>query len=564
MNELKDSFKNKFISNTFVNQSLIDEYCVTDSNGVTECNIEITGIDPTSYPAHLERPTPLTENIIAFPISNGVFHAVHEQLKHYPDCSVAVHKSKSDIDVSSLSITDQSSSDTKFNCNSMSNKRTQSSLGESFKSEWVKSRNLLTKKNFAHSPSIFQELLSYPSDEVSHTEEEAVIPDPIIPDPSPVNQGTTISTTTFLSDADETLESENSPVTDVPFIDNSSASNSFESAPEHRDHPVDQIIGNLHDGVQTKSRVSNNFCIVIPAPNSPPLPIYIKATNVIFNPDIPDVHHGLGIDDFVNFLVSCRLRYAISEVPSEVFPEQVCEFYYTATFNNENNIISGTIGHGRRSVFINADLLRTALGLPIFEPFSELPTIECCRNFFDQLGYDHSKAGHKSCSGDQLSAFEQQVVCSLLLNKHVDYGAFFFDKLVQLLRANVRADHVPFPRWIALVLDKFHAEAYYLDAGTPIQCPRMSVRMYQDDPLANDIDISDRMREWIVNPYTVPSVNADTDKGAADNDKIRAKIQAEIQDGGRISSQLSHHTISVTERVHSAHGEPYAQGEQPS
>ena len=107
---------------------------------------------------------------------------------------------------------------------------------------------------------------------------------------------------------------------------------------------------------------------------------------------------------------------------------------------------------------------------------------------FDQLGYDHSKAGarpalilrqcmtpgwkfftgtlckcvgHKSRSGDQLSAFEQQVVRSLLLNKRLDYGAFFFDQLVQLLRANVRADHVPFPRWIALVLDKFFAEAYY-------------------------------------------------------------------------------------------------------
>ncbi|CAI9264025.1 unnamed protein product [Lactuca saligna] len=122
---------------------------------------------------------------------------------------------------------------------------------------------------------------------------------------------------------------------------------------------------------------------VILAPNSPPLPIHIKAINVIFNPDIPDVHRGLGIDDFVNFLVSCRLRYAISEVPSEFFPEQVCEFYYTATVNNENNIISDTVGRGRRSVFINVHLLRTVLRLPIFEPFSELPTIERCRCLFD-------------------------------------------------------------------------------------------------------------------------------------------------------------------------------------
>ncbi|CAI9273182.1 unnamed protein product [Lactuca saligna] len=132
---------------------------------------------------------------------------------------------------------------------------------------------------------------------------------------------------------------------------------------------------------------------VVPTPNYPLLPIYIKATNVVFNPDIPDVHRGLGLDDFVNFLVSCRLRYAISDVPSEFFPEQVCEFYYTKTINDENNIISRTIGRGKHSVFITDDLLSVALRLPIFDPFSELPTIERCRRLFDQLGYDHSKAG---------------------------------------------------------------------------------------------------------------------------------------------------------------------------
>ncbi|CAI9273887.1 unnamed protein product [Lactuca saligna] len=483
MNELKINFKNKFISNTFINQSLIDEYYVTDSNGVTECDIEITGIDPTSYPAHLVTPTPLTENIIAFPISNGVFHTVHEQLKHFPDCNASVNKSKSDIDVSSSSITDHNLSDAESSCDSMTNKRTQSSLGGSYKSKCAKSRyahqeelwqcieesihvkfdeESFTDEKVAHSSSIFHELLSCPYGEVYHPEEEAIIPDPIVLDPSSVNQGTVVSTTTHLSDTDETLEAEGSPATDVPLSNNTSVSNPLASvsASEHRDHPADQIIGNLHDGVQ----ISNNFCIVIPAPNSPSLPIYIKATNVVFNPDIPDVHRGLGLDDFVNFLASCRLRYTISEVPSEFFPEQICDFYYSASVNNDNNVTSGTVGRGRHSVFITADLFSAALRLPIFEPFSELPSIERYRCLFDQLGYDHSKAGarsnlilrqcmtpgwkfftgalckcvgHKSHSGDQLSAFEQQVVCSLLLNKRLDYGAFFFDQLVQLLRTNV-------------------------------------------------------------------------------------------------------------------------------
>nr|KAJ0208804.1 hypothetical protein LSAT_V11C400202500 [Lactuca sativa] len=149
--DMSDAVENSRKHNTdspSMYQSLIDEYCITNSNGVTECNVEITGIDPTSYPTHLVRPTPLTENIIAFPISNGVFHVVHEQLKHFPNCNAFVNKSKSDTDDSSSSISDHNLSDTEFSCDSMINKRIQSSLGESYKSKCVKSKNLLTKKNF--------------------------------------------------------------------------------------------------------------------------------------------------------------------------------------------------------------------------------------------------------------------------------------------------------------------------------------------------------------------------------------------------------------------------------
>ncbi|CAI9278112.1 unnamed protein product [Lactuca saligna] len=566
MNVMKNNFKNKFVSNSFINQSLIDEYCITNSDGITECNVEITGIDPTSYPAHLVRPIPLTENIIAFPISNGVFHAVHEQLKHFPDCNPSVNESKSDTDSLSPN-TDQTPPDTEFSRDSMISKRTQSSLGESYmqcveESIHVKfDEESYTDEKVTHSPSIFQELLSCPFDEAPSAEDKTDSSDPIIPVPCSLNQDIAATSADNSLSADETLEAEDSPETD-----NVSVSISPESASviEHRDHPVDRIIGNIHDGVRTRSSALNNFCIilkyspmaaslftysstsrrVVPAPNSPPLPIHIKATNVVFNPDIPEVHRGLGLDDFVNFLASCRLRYAISDVPSEFFPEQVCEFYYTATVNEENNAITGTIGHGRHSVFITAELLSAALRLPIFEPFSEPPTIENCMTpgwkFF--TGALCKCVGHKSRSGDQLSNYEQQVVCSLLLNKRLDYGALFFDQLVQLLRANVRADHVPFPRWIALVFDKFFAADYFSHSGNPIQCPRMSVRMYQDDPLDTDIGISDRMREWIANPYTIPSLSTDTDEEGADGSRMdRADQEVEHHDGGHFSPQLSHH-----------------------
>ncbi|CAI9282406.1 unnamed protein product [Lactuca saligna] len=312
-----------------------------------------------------------------------------------------------------------------------------------------------TDEKVTHSPSIFQELLSCPFDEAPSAEDKTDSSDPIIPVPCSLNQDIAATSADNSLSADETLEAEDSPETDNVSV---SISPESTSVIEHRDHPVDRIIGNIHDGVRTRSSALNNFCIilkyspmaaslftysstsrrVVPAPNSPPLPIHIKETNVVFNPDIPEVHRGLGLDDFVNFLASCRLRYAISDVLSEFFPEQVCEFYYTTTVNEENNAITGTIGHGRHSVFITAELLSAALRLPIFEPFSEPPTIEICKRIFDQLGYDHSKAGtrsalilrqcmtpgwkfftgalckcvgHKSRIGDQLSNYEQQVVC---------------------------------------------------------------------------------------------------------------------------------------------------------
>nr|KAJ0212748.1 hypothetical protein LSAT_V11C400213150 [Lactuca sativa] len=104
------------------------------------------------------------------------------------------------------------------------------------------------------------ELLSCPYDEVPHAEDEATISDSIVSVPSSLNQDTATRSSINSLGADETLEDEDSPATD-----NSSVSNSLESTSvsEHRYHPVDQIIGNIHDGVRTRSRVSNNFCMYV-------------------------------------------------------------------------------------------------------------------------------------------------------------------------------------------------------------------------------------------------------------------------------------------------------------
>nr|KAJ0200405.1 hypothetical protein LSAT_V11C600323740 [Lactuca sativa] len=357
MNEMKNNFKNKFVSNSFINQSLIDEYCTTNSDGITECNVEITGIDPTSYPAHLVRPTPLTENIIAFPISNGVFHAVHEQLKHFPDCNPSVNESKSDTDSSSPN-TDQTPSDTEFSREStltgLKVKQLRSDHGTEFRNStleefcdhkgigqnfsaprtpqqngvaerrnrtlieaertlmihaglpmsfWAEAVNtacftqnrslihMIHKKtpyemlkdrkpdvSFSHvfgcicyilnqrdprskfQPKADKELLSCPFDEAPSAEDKTDSSDPIIPVPCSLNQDTAATSADNSLGAGETLEAEDSPETD-----NVSVSISPESASviKHRDHPVDRIIWNIHDGVRTRSSVLNNFCMYV-------------------------------------------------------------------------------------------------------------------------------------------------------------------------------------------------------------------------------------------------------------------------------------------------------------
>nr|KAJ0209461.1 hypothetical protein LSAT_V11C400222940 [Lactuca sativa] len=109
-------------------------------------------------------------------------------------------------------------------------------------------------------PKADKELLSCPFDESPCAEEKSDSFDPIIPVPCPLSQDTTATSADNSLDADETLEAEDSPETDnvsVPISPESA------SVIEHRDHPVDRIIGNIHDGVRTRSSVLNNFCMYV-------------------------------------------------------------------------------------------------------------------------------------------------------------------------------------------------------------------------------------------------------------------------------------------------------------
>nr|KAJ0190081.1 hypothetical protein LSAT_V11C800430260 [Lactuca sativa] len=117
-----------------------------------------------------------------------------------------------------------------------------------------------TDEKVTHSPSIFQELLSCPFDESPCAEEKSDSSDPIIPVPCPLSQDTTATSADNSLDADETLEAEDSPETDNVSV---SISPKSTSVIEHRDHLVNRIIGNVHDGVRTRSSILNNFCMYV-------------------------------------------------------------------------------------------------------------------------------------------------------------------------------------------------------------------------------------------------------------------------------------------------------------
>nr|KAJ0208722.1 hypothetical protein LSAT_V11C400203260 [Lactuca sativa] len=117
-----------------------------------------------------------------------------------------------------------------------------------------------TDEKVTHSPSIFQELLSCPFDEAPSAEDKTDSSDPIIPVPCSLNQDTAATSADDSLGADETLEAEDSPETDNVLV---SIPPESASVIVHRDHPIDRIIGNIHDGVQTRSSVLNNFCMYV-------------------------------------------------------------------------------------------------------------------------------------------------------------------------------------------------------------------------------------------------------------------------------------------------------------
>ena len=279
---------------------------------------------------------------------------------------------------------------------------------------------------------------------------------------------------------------------------------------------------------------------IVKATNIPDTTISVVANNVAFRSSFPNQIDSEELQDFANFLASCRLRYALVDVPMFFYPKQICEFWYTCTYNSATNLITGTVADGSRRVSISVDKLRTALRLPTFEAYSDLPNDAKCRSLLPQLGYDETQGnmprlilrqcfpaawkyltgvigkclGHKTSSLDQLNSYELKILYCLVFNKRTNYAQLFFDQLMDMISATRRSNYVPFPRWIALILENFN-QGYNINSGPEHQFSLLSPRIIQGVPQPDDVYMTEKMLDWINNPYT-----ADLPEYHPENDAI--------------------------------------------
>ena len=210
---------------------------------------------------------------------------------------------------------------------------------------------------------------------------------------------------------------------------------------------------------------------VIRAPNNPFTPIIITANNVAFSPIIPTKFQGEGLEDFMEYLESHPLRYALSDIPDPFLPNHICEFYYTCTYDQNTRTLNGTIAAGTQPVSISPTTVRNALRLPILQVYPDSPSEAQCKAILPRIGYNVELQGtrngtqfvlhqcllagwklltgiigkflgHKTGSLDQLNLFELRILRAMVADRIYDFAGLIFDHLVDTISGKTRPPYV--------------------------------------------------------------------------------------------------------------------------
>ena len=128
---------------------------------------------------------------------------------------------------------------------------------------------------------------------------------------------------------------------------------------------------------------------VIKAVNSP-ADIVVRSNNVCLSAAIPARLKDSGYEDFMTYLISCPLRYALSDHPTHFYLRHVCEFYYTSTFYPMSRTIIASTNDGQTTISVTVDDVRHALRLPIRQNYDDLPDADAIRSALSAIRYDIS------------------------------------------------------------------------------------------------------------------------------------------------------------------------------
>lgn len=85
LSDLKDDFKTRFVSNTYINQTLINKPYIPNTYGLIFYTTCLTTQDPTIKNHAFDIPTPTIDMYLKFPISNSEFQSTHEKLTFSPN-----------------------------------------------------------------------------------------------------------------------------------------------------------------------------------------------------------------------------------------------------------------------------------------------------------------------------------------------------------------------------------------------------------------------------------------------------------------------------------------------
>lgn len=96
--------------------------------------------------------------------------------------------------------------------------------------------------------------------------------------------------------------------------------------------------------------MSSSFFVYIPtngaikANTTPTNPIVMNSKIVAFSDAIHVKHQNKGLETFVQFLKIHPLRYVMADSADFILPKHTCKFYFTCTYDDQDEFIQGTIG----------------------------------------------------------------------------------------------------------------------------------------------------------------------------------------------------------------------------